>query len=203
MTYPRFTGDFGEEYRLLVDAVDDLKGESMPPELRERIDLIQGRFPHPESLQFARREEQAIIEGNVRPVTYLDTNVRPARCQKLFHIGRWELPQNSQGGIIVSRHAQELFKPMGLVLWGASEETVITGLHVGTRQQLLGDLPGRAFECNKSLAELGELAKDGNLSWPGEEYILNECEVLQPGITVQLHFKGLLKDAALWGYALR
>lgn len=185
--------NYENEYRLIYDAVEDIKHSEAWDDfelLRERVDLIISTFGPDGS-----RAKQAKL---AEPVRYLSTERR--KFQTILQL------EKKEGGIFQAS-PKTLFKPMGLLLWGTDDKTVLLDLRVGAASQFINKplqpIQARKFEASKTREELEELAKENKLAWPGEEYILTECDSAMEGNQITLYYRGALRDAALWGYGLK
>lgn len=185
--------NFENECRLMHAAVEDLKHSEAWDSfelLRERVELIISRFgPN------GQRAQQKLLERAEIAVHH--TTV----LRKYQTIVQFE--KNGAGDF--QAIPEVLFKPMGLLLWGTDESTRLLDLRVGIQPQFITTSPTQAmkFESSKTVEELEELAKLNKLAWPGEEYLLTECDSAMPGNYITLRYEGALRDAALWGYGLK
>jgi hypothetical protein len=208
MTYPAFTGDFGEEYRLLVDAVNDLKGESMSSELRERIELIEGRFPHPyselfQSRETSRQEGKRKIAWEPPAIGMIVEGVKRQTIIKLDRRSDKEMETLLRGGIQLWRYdATGPFKPMGLVLWDVDDKACITRMTVGLKGQLKREMPAKMLETKRDFSALKEMAEENKLCWPGDEYLVTECDVMRKDSVLMVTTEGFVSQVAVWGYTV-
>lgn len=96
------------------------------------------------------------------------------------------------------------FLPMGLLFWGATDETFVTRIQSGVMSEgsLSGEgrIPARLFETDRSLTELRRLAELGELSGAVDARSVIEMEALPVGGVLSVGVQGPLRTLLAWGY---
>lgn len=105
---------------------------------------------------------------------------------------------------IWTEHPQILFKPMGLIIWGASEHTFIDAMQCGNQSEAQvssSSIPGRFFEVGKSFDDIKKLAELGELDLSLPQRSLLRMDTLEPGMTMRVHTSGPFSQFCVWGIA--
>lgn len=144
---------------------------------------------------------------------------------------RFRLDQATDMGAFrtVKAHPQFLFRPQGLITWGASNETLIHRLFIGGKPVFIltpDGIPARFFESGVSFAEflkLGELPAHNRPRAVADRFAANPIEreinewlvlsrrpvtaphqrldvsTCEVGDAIELEWSGPLEQAVLWG----
>ncbi len=99
-------------------------------------------------------------------------------------------------------HIQLPFKPMGLILWGASEHTFIDSIQCGNQcegQASCAAIPGRFFEVGKSFDDIVKLAELGELDITVPQRAILKMASMSPGMTMRITTIGPFSQFCVWG----
>lgn len=95
------------------------------------------------------------------------------------------------------------FLPLGLILWGATDETLVHGVKVGNMTEVevggFSPIPGRYFEQGRSFEDLQRLADAGELESAidlRQQLMMDEA---QPGTMVSVSLSGPCDRFVVWG----
>lgn len=93
------------------------------------------------------------------------------------------------------------FLPLGLLLWGTTEETRVQSVGIDCQIYLISNdsIPGRIFEVGRSFEELNMLAETGKLEGTIERWRRIEMRVMYAGSRVFARIEGPFTDIAVWG----
>lgn len=97
---------------------------------------------------------------------------------------------------------QRPFLPLGLFLWGPTDDTYVHGVRIGNMMEVgVGHarMPGRYFTVNRSFSELGKLAEIGELEVAVEARQLFEMTEATVGSIVGVDIEGPFAQVCLWG----
>lgn len=107
------------------------------------------------------------------------------------------------------KHVAERFHievlPLGLVIWGATEETFVVNIQVGNCYQfqsyLPAKVPARYFEPQKNMTfeRLGELGARGELGQAFLDRQILPMNVAHPGVHIHVETEGPFESLAMWG----
>lgn len=99
--------------------------------------------------------------------------------------------------------AHRPFLPLGLLLWGVTDDTYVTRIQVGNLSDGnvsgQGRIPARLFETHRSLTELRRLAELGELPGAIDARAVMEMEAACVGALVTVELEGPCVNACLWG----
>lgn len=95
------------------------------------------------------------------------------------------------------------FLPKGLLIWGATADTLIHSIKVGNLAELeiggFAPIPARYFEQGRSFDELVRLAEAGELELAVEQRQLFEMTEASAGTTISVSISGPYDRFVLWG----
>src|SRR5262245_38488864 len=94
------------------------------------------------------------------------------------------------------------FLPLGLQLWGVTDETIVDGIRGGNvNEVIIGEhgVPGSWFTARRSFAEIERLIASGELLGRTPPRELFEMSELQSGQNVALLLKGPYDQGLFWG----
>lgn len=98
---------------------------------------------------------------------------------------------------------QRSFLPLGLILWGATNETLVHGVKVGNMSELevggYAPIPGRFFEQGRSFEDLERLAEAGELDVSIEARQQLRMNEASPGTMITVALSGPFERFCLWG----
>lgn len=95
-----------------------------------------------------------------------------------------------------------VFKPLGLLVFGAAEGSLVHAVRVGNQHQGVtdyGGVPARYFESGKTFEQVTELAAAGELGGSLEGRLLLELDHCEIGNTVGVETSGAVGNLCLWG----
>jgi hypothetical protein len=98
---------------------------------------------------------------------------------------------------------QMVFKPMGLLVWGATDETSIREIIVGNSGEVTADwepIPARFFETGRTFEEITALAEAGELALSLPQRQVLNIMTGYPGVSVRLALTGPFARFCVWGY---
>lgn len=105
---------------------------------------------------------------------------------------------------IWTEHPQMLFKPMGLIVWGASDQTYIDDIQCGNQSEVQAScsgIPARFFEVGKTFDELKKLAEVGELELSLPQRSILRMGALHAGMTMRVRTRGPFSQFCVWGVA--
>lgn len=95
------------------------------------------------------------------------------------------------------------FKPLGLLFWGATEDTFVVERRVGNQSQHLNSskIPARWFESGRSFAELEALAEAGELGAVMAQDLRRvlPMDTIYSGVMLSVHVEGPFESLCVWG----
>lgn len=99
---------------------------------------------------------------------------------------------------------QNPFKPMGFIIWGATDETSIIDLKVGNTcegQVSYEPIPARFFETDRTFEEIERLAEVGELALSLPQRQVLKMRTAEPGVSVSVLLSGPFARFCMWGYS--
>lgn len=117
-----------------------------------------------------------------------------------FHTGHVAATQEQTWTAII--HQQ--FLPLGLVVWGADPDAVITAIRVGNCAEAGLDVPGvpaSFFDTGRSFDDLKRLAEMGELGAALPDRMILKLTVCELGNSLRITTRGRFEGAAFWGLA--
>lgn len=132
----------------------------------------------------------------------------PGTKQILFTFPRSQKPDSvrllggAQSTLELSAPVYRPFLPLGLFVWGATSDTLVSAVLVGPQHeasQSCEPIPARYFSEGRSMEELQRLADAGELSLSVEQRRVIEMAVAEVGQTVTVRMTGPFEDVCLWG----
>lgn len=96
------------------------------------------------------------------------------------------------------------FKPMGFIIWGATDETSILDLKVGNAGEGMvawEPIPARFFETGKSFEEIEQLAEAGELALSLPQRQVLKMSTAEPGVNISVVLSGPFARFCMWGYS--
>lgn len=116
--------------------------------------------------------------------------------------GQLQLQLRSRETVVLQKDVAMPFAPLGLFLWGVTEETKVERITATNWIEGMAGwapVPGKYFETGQSFEELGALAREGRLEAAVPlRQLLRMHEVL-PGCSVKLELSGPFANACFWG----
>ena len=99
-------------------------------------------------------------------------------------------------------HVHQAFLPRGMIIWGATEETLLYEIKVGNQTEVAIDwapIPARYFETGRSFEEIQRLADAGELDLSLDARQHLEMNEASPGTVISVHLSGPYDRVCLWG----
>lgn len=99
-------------------------------------------------------------------------------------------------------HPQMYFKPMGLIVWGASDQTFIDDIQCGNQCEVgvsASAIPARYFETGRSFEDVLKLAEVGELELSLPQRQVLKMATLVPGMTMRVSTSGPFSQFCVWG----
>lgn len=130
-------------------------------------------------------------------------SLRPGTRQILLSFPGQDLLRNAPHSLH-STYLNRPFLPLGLLFWGATDETFVTGVRVGNQRDLDASsvgtrIPARYFEAGKTFAELSALADVGELQGAVELRQLLQLGEVYSGNQVNVEVEGPFESFCMWG----
>jgi hypothetical protein len=98
---------------------------------------------------------------------------------------------------------QLMFKPMGILFWGATDQTYIKSVRCGNSHEVavggVDNIPARYFEAGKSFEEMKKLAELGELELSIPQRQIISMSTLEIGNSVSITTSGPFKNFCMWG----
>lgn len=97
---------------------------------------------------------------------------------------------------------QDLFRPMGLQVWGATNVTLINDIRIGQFTEgtvNAGSIPAKFFEAGHSFAELENLAEQGKLDLVMPQRQRLKMRTAEVGHRITVVTQGPFESFAMWG----
>lgn len=95
------------------------------------------------------------------------------------------------------------FLPKGLMIWGATGDTLVHSVKVGNMSELevggYAPIPGRYFEQGRSFEDLQRLADAGELELAVEQRQILDMSEAAPGVGISVQISGPYDRFCLWG----
>jgi hypothetical protein len=131
------------------------------------------------------------------------TSLRPGTKQVLLSFPGQELRRQGPKSLHET-YTNRPFLPLGLMFWGATQDTFVTAVRVGNDMGLdassLGmRLPALYFQAGKTFAELAALAEVGELNGAVELRQLVQLGVAYTGNTLRVEVEGPFESFCMWG----
>jgi hypothetical protein len=104
--------------------------------------------------------------------------------------------------VIWSAQPGQRFKPLGVLIWGAAPDTLVTAIAVGNMHGGIDGysrVPARYFETGRSLAEIERLAAAGELAGSLPDRLLLGHAVCEYGCQVSVRTVGPFEGCCMWG----
>jgi hypothetical protein len=101
-------------------------------------------------------------------------------------------------------HPQLMFKPKGLIIWGATDQTFVESIQCGNMVEAsvnAAKIPARYFEVGKSFEEIQKLAELGELEMSLPDRQKLDMNIMVPGTVMTVHLRGPFKNFCVWGIA--
>lgn len=133
------------------------------------------------------------------------SSLRPGTRQVLLGFSGVERHLPSERGLrTLQSFVNNEFKPLGLFVWGSTNETLIHGVRVGNQSEVevsggYGPIPASYFETGRTLAELTALAESGELERAVELRQLTSMHVAFPGNSINVAIEGPFERVCMWG----
>lgn len=96
----------------------------------------------------------------------------------------------------------QVFQPLGLLFWGATEDTFITRMQIGNQEgaSISGArLPAKYFSTGRSFDELKKLAAQGELQLSIPERQILDCPLLEMNCHLRVETVGPFESFCAWG----
>lgn len=132
-------------------------------------------------------------------------SLRPGTRQILLSFPGGDVIQSAGNKSTHHTFVYQAFLPLGLLLWGATDETFVKRIRIGSTSD--GDLaswgegaiPGRYFEARKSFAELQRLAELGELIGAVDAMQVLQMREAEPGCQITVDIDGPVTQFCMWG----
>lgn len=132
--------------------------------------------------------------------------VLPGTRQVLLAFGEGSIRPRDVGGRsadVYSEQVQRPFLPKGLIIWGATGDTLVHGVRVGNMSELdvggCSPVPGLYFAQGRSFEEIVRLAEAGELVLSTAARQQLEMHEALPGTLVVVSISGPYDRLCMWG----
>lgn len=119
-----------------------------------------------------------------------------------FHLVLDREPLRDDSYTTLTTQAHRPFLPLGLFIWGATDETRLLAVRVRNFMEasLTGDaIPARYFETGRTFEEIVKLAEAGELELSVPERQRLEMEPAEVGNQLAIEVRGKFSNACFWG----
>jgi hypothetical protein len=129
----------------------------------------------------------------------------PGTRQVLLAFERASVREHVCGGYacqFLTEQVQRPFAPRGLLLWGATDETLVHFVRVGNTHEAeitASPIPGRFFEQGRSFEEIEALAAVGEIEAAVPTRLVLDMSEACIGVQITLAVSGPHDRACLWG----
>lgn len=167
-----------------------------PPVARSEEDELLEDLPRP-SLAAARAAAMALRSRPMRQVVPKEMLLPFTRSEDSGYLGLGYAR-------VYSTEPQVIFKPKGLMIWGAPDDAEVMHVKIGRSPQLTatwGPIPARWFSTFQSYEEVAKAIEEGKM--PAG---FGHFDVIQRGMTVEVHIQSKEKlpptKILMWGLGI-